>query len=79
MYPDNRHIDNLEHLVLRMARCLEFATSGDRVLSAQSMQKMAEQARDYLKREARGQLSITRTEASAPMSESNEASHESTK
>ena len=60
--PDDMHIANLEQLVLRMARLMEFAKSVG--TSIVPMEKLAAQAMDYLAREARTTPSILRQEAS---------------
>jgi hypothetical protein len=53
LYDDDKHIENLEMLVVRLARYIEKATDGD--------SKLAEQAMDYMRRQARGSQSILRT------------------
>ena len=49
---DSKHIDNLEMLVVRLARHVEKMSGGD--------SKMADQAMGYMKRQARGAQSILR-------------------
>ena len=49
---DKKHIDNLETLVVRLARQLDKQSDGD--------SKIAEQAMGYMHREARGAQSILR-------------------
>jgi hypothetical protein len=71
-YSDQNHIDNLETLVRRMARLMEFACINDIDLSSKSMRTMAGQARDYLSREGRGPsgpMSLLREKSAAPMTE----------
>lgn len=60
--PDDMHIANLEQLVLKMARLMEFAKREGVAFVA--MEKLAAQAMDYLAREARTTPSILRLEAS---------------
>lgn len=64
-YSDTNHVDNLEMLVLRMARLMQFAVENDPASSEKSMRTMASQAMDYLNREARGPQCLR----SAPMTE----------
>ena len=52
LHDDAKHIDNLETLVVRLARHVEKLSSGD--------SKIADQAMDYMKRQARGSQSILR-------------------
>lgn len=52
LYDEEKHIDNLETLVVRLARYLAKVSDGD--------SKLAEQAMGYMKRQARGAQSILR-------------------
>ncbi len=49
-----KHVDNLETLVVRLARYIEKATDGDSLLASQAM--------DYIRRKAIGCHSILRTQ-----------------
>lgn len=49
---ESKHVDNLETLVVRLYRHVEKLTDGD--------SKLAEQAKNYMKRQARGAQSILR-------------------
>jgi hypothetical protein len=59
MISKDKHIDNLETLVVRLARWIEKHTDGDSVLASQAI--------GYIRREAIGAQSILRA---APMAES---------
>jgi len=52
LYDESKHIDNLETLVVRLARYIEKVSDGD--------SKLADQAMGYMRRQARGAQSILR-------------------
>jgi len=52
LHDEAKHVDNLETLVVRLARYIEKTTDGD--------SKFAEQAMEYMRRQARGSQSILR-------------------
>lgn len=53
LHDESKHLDNLETLVMRLARYIEKSTDGD--------SKLADQAIEYMQRQARGAQSFMRT------------------